>query len=83
MTKVNYVAVEDGCIEFYAGVGNMVVKSNDVLVLVKAVIDAGGFADTVYGSSSCDFATEYGFPTQVAYDNLFDEVYELVEQVVA
>lgn len=42
------------------------------------MIDTGGFADAVYGSSSCDFATEYGFPTQFAYDKLFKDVCELV-----
>lgn len=35
MAKVDYVAVSDGCIEFYAGLGNLVVKSNDRLVLTK------------------------------------------------
>ena len=78
MTKVDYVAVQDGCIEFYAGLGNLVVKSNDRLILAQAVIDAGGFADAVYGSSSCDFATEYGFESQFAYDKLFKDVCELV-----
>ena len=29
MAKVDYVAAQDGCIEFYAGLGNLVVKSND------------------------------------------------------
>ena len=30
---IDYVAAEDGCIEFYAGLGNLVVKSNDIEVL--------------------------------------------------
>lgn len=78
MSQVDFVSVSDGCIEFYAGVDNLVVKSNDPLVLAQAVIDSGGFADCVMGSSSCDFAQEYGFPTQSAYDELFKDVCELV-----
>ena len=48
------------------------------MVLAQAVIDAGGFADTVMGSSSCDFAEEYGFASQFAYEKLFKDVCELV-----
>jgi|SanBayMetagenome_1026888.scaffolds.fasta_scaffold161902_1 hypothetical protein len=78
MSRVDFVAVSDGCIEFYAGLDNLVVKSADRLVLAQAVIDAGGFADTVMGSSSCDFAEEYGFASQFAYEKLFKDVCELV-----
>lgn len=78
MNRVDFVAVSDGCIEFYAGLDNLVVKSADRLVLAQAVIDAGGFADTVMGSSSCDEAAEYGFATQFAFDKLFKDVCELV-----
>lgn len=78
MSRVDFVSVSDGCIEFYAGLDNLVVKSADRLVLAQAVIEAGGFADTVMGSSSCDFAEEYGFATQFAFDKLFKDVCELV-----
>lgn len=78
MSRVDFVSVSDGCIEFYNGLNKLVVKSNDVLVLAQAVIDVGGFANTVMGSSSCDFATEYGFPSQFAYEKLFKSVCELV-----
>lgn len=67
---IDYVAAEDGCIEFYAGLGNLVVKSNDIEVLTAAVKAAGGFAKNLMASSSCDFADEYGFPTQGAFDAL-------------
>ena len=79
MKKVDFVAAEDGCIEFYAGIGNLVVKSNDAEVLAKAVLEAGGFATTVMASSSCDFAAEYGFENQGCFDALFEMVAYLVE----
>jgi hypothetical protein len=72
MKKVDFVAAEDGCIEF-------VVKSNDAEVLAKAVLEAGGFATTVMASSSCDFAAEYGFENQGCFDALFEMVAYLVE----
>jgi hypothetical protein len=70
LKMIDYVAAEDGCIEFYAGLGNLVVKSNDIETLAAAVKAAGGFAKTMMGSSSCDFAVEYGFETQGAFDAL-------------
>lgn len=70
LKMIDYVAAEDGCIEFYAGLGNLVVKSNDIETLTAAVKAAGGFAKTMMGSSSCDFAVEYGFETQGAFDAL-------------
>ena len=79
MKKVDFVAAEDGCIEFYAGLGNLVVKSNDAQVLADAVIAAGGFADSVMASSSCDFAAEYGFENQGCFDALLEKVAYLVE----
>jgi len=89
MKKVDFVSAADGCIEFYAGDGNLVVKSNDAEVLVKAVLAAGGFAETVmtscnlahclFFSSSCDFAAEYGFESQACFDALFELVAYQVE----
>ena len=70
LKMIDYVAAEDGCIEFYAGLGNLVVKSNDIETLTAAVKAAGGFANNLMGSSSCDFAVEYGFETQGAFDAL-------------
>lgn len=75
---IDYVAAEDGCIEFYAGLGNLVVKSSDPTVLADAVLKAGGFAGQLMGSSSIDFAVEYGFPSQGAFDALFETVSDLV-----
>ena len=81
MNKVDFVAVEDGMIEFYAGVGNLVVKSADPVVLANAVIAAGGFTNTLMSSSSVDFADEYGFESVDAFYTVFDEVCELVRAV--
>lgn len=82
MNKVDFVAVEDGMIEFYAGVGNLVVKSADPVVLANAVIAAGGFTDTLMSSSSVDFADEYGFESVDAFYVIFDEVCDLVHAAV-
>jgi len=43
------------------------------------VIAAGGFANSVMASSSCDFAAEYGFENQGCFDALFEKVAYLVE----
>lgn len=82
MNKVDFVAVENGMIEFYADVGNLVVKSADPVVLANAVIAAGGFADTLMSSSSVDFADEYGFESVDAFYVIFDEVCDLVNEAV-
>lgn len=84
MSKVSFVSVSDGCIEFYAGLGNLVVKSNDREFLAQAVIAAGGFDPVgVYGSSSIDFAEEYGFASQEAFDKLLNDVYDLTDELVS
>jgi len=83
MKKVDFVAVEDGMIEFYAGVGNLVVKSADPVVLANEVIAAGGFTNTLMSSSSVDFADEYGFESVDAFYVVFDEVCDLVHAAVS
>ena len=83
MSKVDFVAVENGMIEFYAGVGNLIVKSADPVVLADAVIAAGGFTNTLMSSSSVDFADEYGFESVDAFYAVFDEVCDLVHAAVS
>lgn len=74
---INYVSANDGMLEFFAD-NTLVVKSNDANVLADAIIKNGGFAPACYGSSSMDFAEEYGFESQFACDKLFKTVCEYV-----
>lgn len=83
MSRVDFVSVSDGCIEFYAGLDNLVVRSSDPRILAEAVIAAGGFdPHGVYGSSSIDFAEEYGFASREDFDAILGEVYGLVDEVL-
>lgn len=80
---IDYIAASDGFIEFYAGVGNLVVRSSDLEILVQAVIRSGGFnPHGLYGSSSIDFAEEYGFASQEAFDELLNGVYARVDELI-
>jgi len=73
---IDFIAAENGCIELYAGVGNLVVKSADPEVLADAALAVGGFDRNLMTSSSCDFAEEYGFESQAAFDALLDEMFD-------
>jgi hypothetical protein len=74
---INYVAADDGMLEFYND-DVLVVKSDDANVLADAIVAAGGFASACYSSSSMNFADEYGFDSQFACDKLFKTVCEYV-----
>lgn len=70
---INFIAANEGKLELW-DCSTLVVASNDVNTIVNAAIKAGGFANTVMGSSSTHFAEEYGFESQFAFDKLWDDV---------
>jgi len=77
---VNYIALDEGKVELFAENGNMVIASSIADELAAAVINAGGFAGgSIAASSSCDFADEYGFESQTAFDLLWENVLTLVK----
>ena len=45
-------------------------------MLADAALLVGGFARNLMASSSCDFAEEYGFKSQTAFDALLDEMFD-------
>ena len=61
MKNVTFIAANEGKIELYADVDTMIIATSDVNELAEALktLDISGAA----GSSSLDFADEYGFDT--------------------
>ena len=68
---INYLNAEDGNVEFYAD-HTLVGRADNAEDLADILID-NDVAATVYGSSSMDFASEYGFVSDDAASNLLDE----------
>jgi len=52
--------------------------SDDPVRLANVILNNGGPASTIYRSSSCDFAEMYGFMNQKEFDDLWDEVCDLL-----
>ena len=73
MKKVNLISAEDCAIALYAG-EDFVGKSSYAPWLAAMIVGRGGPADTIMASSSCFYATEYGFESQNAFDNLWGSV---------
>ena len=70
--KIDYISAENGGIKMYAGVGNVKgwgCTAKGIAYTLKTV----GLADTVFGSSTMDFATEEGFTTNAGALDLWDE----------
>lgn len=58
--------------------GDKVYCDNDPVRLANMIMFRGGPASVIYRSSSCDFAEQYGFESQKAFDDLWDEVCSLL-----
>ena len=74
---INYISANDGGLEFHTGNGGAFLVSRDINELVGFALDHG-FAETVMGSSSMDFASEYGFETNEGADELLEKVFRRV-----
>jgi len=69
--KVTFISANDGKIELYNSVDTLITACSTVEDLVTVIrtwnLDFSG----AYGSSSLDFSSEYGFPTDsAAYEML-------------
>ena len=78
---VNYIALDNGNVELFAG-SELIVASNNADVLAAAIVNAGGFDDdSIAASSSCDFADEYGFDSQTAFEDLWENTLKIVKRI--
>ena len=72
MTKIDFITAENGGIKMYAGLHNVKgwgKTAKGIAYTLRTV----GLADGVMGSSSMDFASEYGFENDGAARELWDE----------
>ena len=72
MTKIDFITAENGGIKMYAGLNNVKgwgKTAKGIAYTLRTV----GLADGVMGSSSMDFASEYGFENDGAARELWDE----------
>jgi len=75
-TQVTFIAANDGKIELFAGLDDLIVATGDVNELATALksLDISGAA----ASSSMDFADEYGFNTYHGAIDLLTSALETV-----
>ena len=69
---INYIAAWKGGIQMYAGVGNLKGWSKTAKGIAYT-LKTCGINETVMGSSSIDFASEYGFANDDDAIKLWDE----------
>jgi len=70
MTKIDYISADNGGLALSAG--NVTIRANTAEAIAEAIKDHG-IAETVMGSSSMDFASEYGFTTNDGALNMWNE----------
>ena len=74
---IDFIGARDGGIEFFAGTGNPVGFAKTPK-MVAYIIQTTGLAESVFHSSSMDFADEYGFNTYDGAWKLWETGLELV-----
>ena len=74
--KIDFISAENGGIKMYAGVGNVKgwAKTASGIAYTLAAV---GIAETCYGSSSMDFASEEGFENDGDAMKLWDEAIKI------
>ena len=76
---INYVSAGNGKLELHDEDHDVLHMSSDNPVLLAEFVRMrGGFAETVMGSSTMDFASEEGFETNDCASLLLKRVFELV-----
>ena len=68
--RIDFISADDGGIKMWAGLGSPVGWS-DSADGIASVLKTAGLADTVYGSSTMDFASEEGFADDYAAQELW------------
>ena len=77
MTAVTFISANEGKLELYSGLDQLIVTSDDAMELAVVMdsldLDLSGAA----GSSSLDFADEYGFATSHGALDLLTQALEM------
>ena len=77
-----FIGANNGGLEIYLGVGNLVAGNIQTAKTFKYVMDTYGIDidnDTIYTTSSMDFATEEGFENDDDARILMEEGFKLME----
>ena len=74
---IDFIDVSDGHILICEG-HKCVGAGNTAESIANAIKFRGGPAPVIYRSGSCDFAHEYGFESVKAFNDLWDDVCELL-----
>lgn len=74
---IDFIDVNDGHILLCDGF-KCVGAGADAESIANAIKFRGGPAPVIYRSGSCDFAKDYGFESQKAFEDLWDDVCELL-----
>ena len=78
MQKVRFIAANNGALELYRDVEDLIIASSDSLELAVAIQGLGLDFSEAYASSSMDFASEYGFLNDSAAYDLLTQALERV-----
>jgi hypothetical protein len=80
--KTVFIGANNGGLEIFLGAGNLVAGNIQTAKTFKYVMDTYGINtdnDTIYTTSSMDFATEYGFEDDDDARVLMEEGFKLME----
>ena len=75
-----FISANNGGLEIYKGVGNLIAGNIKTAKTFKYVMDTHNIDidfDTIYYTSSMDFADEYGFDHYDGAKNLWDDAVEM------
>jgi len=72
---IDFITAKDSGIQMFSEEG--IVGFAKTAKAIAYIIQTKGLADTVYGSSSMDFADEEGFATQNGANELWNEAVEI------
>jgi hypothetical protein len=80
--KTVFIGANNGGLEIFLGAGNLVAGNIQTAKTFKYVMDTYGIDidnDTIYTTSSMDFATEEGFENDDDARTLMEEGFKLIE----
>ena len=78
-TKINFVSAEDGKVFLgYVENGVRKEKGSENPIILADIMTKLGFEDTVMGSSSMDFSSEYGFKKDGDAKKLYQNAINLI-----
>lgn len=76
--KINFISADKGMIALhYTEMGVEKIKMSDKAGILASIILEQGLDDYVGGSSSLDFASEYGFKNDDDARNLLNDAYDI------